>query len=88
MHPHFRRLVYPLTRGNSENRFSASAGRESQGGGLLQLALDRLSPAERVLHRGKSARAGFGDGCSLQKIPCITCRQASSFCWIELRVDI
>jgi hypothetical protein len=32
-----------------KNRFSASAGRESQGGGLLQLALARLSPAEQVL---------------------------------------
>jgi hypothetical protein len=32
-----------------KNHFSASAGRESQGGGLLQLALARLSPAEQVL---------------------------------------
>src|ERR1700730_9746837 len=56
MHPHLRRLV-SLADARLKNRFSASGDRESQGGVVLQLALARLSPAEQVSPRGKSARA-------------------------------
>src|SRR6202023_2548409 len=53
-----------------KNRFSASGGRESQGGGLLQLALARLSAAEQVsLEENRPARAaGRRDGRFPQKI--------------------
>ena len=39
-----------------KNWFPAGAGRESQDGGLLQLALERFSPAERALPPRKTVR--------------------------------